>query len=284
MSLEEAKIFVNKTYGKFCCSAYTILLEDGTHSGEHSTACYGGLSNAAVRNKKPIAVVNQLQTRYGSYYGRLPKGTAKAYLDWLINRSVFSDTFYEKDVDKILEEEIWVTRCDIPGNIMVAAMTCLRALTESDRSCRSGEVFLPLVQAGCTEEFAFVLGHFMKDGQLKTDSYDSHHCMFNWGGMKTGTVVNFLNKKFIKPRDFNFDVDKMYSGVHDLFSGGGSVFSTWLIETYKSVKAGAETVEKKETNPFQNARVFHGGAIKMDNDKFEVMAKICDLFYKEFVK
>lgn len=284
MSLEEAKAYVNETYDRNSCTGYTVLLEDGSHSGYHSVACYGGIFSAPVRKKTPVAVVNQLQTEYRQFHSALPKDAVRAYLDWVVNRSVFSTTFLEHDVDKIIQEGVWVTRCDIPGNVMVAAMTCLRALTENDRSCKSGEVFFPLVKAGCTEDFAFVVGHFMHGDELKASLYDSHHCIFDLSNLKIRTVINFLSKKFVNPRISCYSVDRNYTGVHSLFGDGGDLFTNWLVKAYKSIVDDVQELKKKDTNPFQTAKLRTvGSGIKMGSDKFEVMAKVCNLFYKEFI-
>lgn len=284
MSLQLAKEFVNKTYTKNACTGYTLLLSGGGHSGNYMTNCYGSIGRVSFTGK-PIAVVNQLQTNYLEYYESLPEGTPKAYLSWVVNDSVFADTFFEKDVDKILEEGIWVTRCDIPGNLMVAAMTCVRALTEGDRSCRSGEVFLPLLRAGCTPEFAFVLGHFMSGNTLRTDNHDSNHCVFDWGNLTIGTVVNFCKKKITTPRKKNWCDEKQYDGVHNLFCSNDYVsFSKWLVNTYKKFSGGVKEIEQTVVNPFSSAIAQKGSGLTMNSDKFAVMGEVCALFYEEFVK
>src|SRR3546814_20343730 len=68
-----------------------------------------------------VAIVNQIQKNYFGYFKSLPANTAERFINWVVNESVYKDVFLEYDVDKIIKENAWAVRTDLPGRVVVSA-------------------------------------------------------------------------------------------------------------------------------------------------------------------
>src|SRR3546814_15710168 len=113
--LQEAIEACNKEYSPKHCVAYTILNKNGSFSHPKEFACYGGIGEYLVDS---VAIVNQIQKNYFGYFKSLPANTAERFINWVVNERVYKDVFLEYDVDKIIKENAWAVRKDIPGRVV----------------------------------------------------------------------------------------------------------------------------------------------------------------------
>lgn len=85
---------------------------------------------------------------------------ALIYYDWLFNRSVFADVYI--DAMKGLEENIILTRTDVPHDFLLDALIAIRIPWEnyfSSHLYRTARAFAHYTKLGLDEDAAFVLSH-----------------------------------------------------------------------------------------------------------------------------
>ena len=106
----------------------------------------------------------------------------KLYVDWLINKSLFSSCFISKDVEQILSDGCVVIGCDVPASLMMCAASAFRYTWEFPWLLDN---WAELVRLGVNKGQAFVLAHlyhkpYGKDGYTKgVGTHNSNHIIIN---------------------------------------------------------------------------------------------------------
>lgn len=112
-------------------------------------ACHAGMSNGDYP-VNPFAIVNSIQKV------KVKDGEAIRYLDWLLNRSPYADTFLSKSAARVLKQQYSVSRADYPSNILVGGLIATRRLWEYEGVA---ELWDSLVKAGMSENMAYLVAH-----------------------------------------------------------------------------------------------------------------------------
>lgn len=186
------------------CAAINIIFPDSTHVSPNQ-ACHAGLSNDYEGNKSKgsIAVVSALMKPKDTEH--LEEEDAYLFLDWLLNRSPYSETFITKSADEALYYKTIISSSDHPSNLMAAGLVASRRLWEYASVAR---VMVDLSKAGVNEDLAFYLGHifrgkFNRGGDCDWGGCTAGHTSLNPGVMGHEEVRRFLchepvnlNKKY----------------------------------------------------------------------------------------
>lgn len=122
--------------------------EGGIIKHSYSGACHAGL---CLANGGSVCVISSLQ--YPDRRKKYPEGFEERWLDYLMNRSPFSDYFIEKDAKAAIEKSYVVVTSEAPSNLMAAALVCTRHLWEKPYSIYG---FNKLLRFNCQEDMAFL--------------------------------------------------------------------------------------------------------------------------------
>jgi hypothetical protein len=164
-------------------------------------SCHAGLGNMAPCKR----VVNALMDGEGYDVGRVLDDEVELwFVDYILNRSAYAETFITKDAKLALEQRYTVSDGDHPANLMAAGMVALRRLWEYPYVAKAA---YDLAQAGVNEDLAFLLGHLISTksnpdarSNARWDSCHNGHCSVNPAVMGWKSVKNFLDHKVIQPK------------------------------------------------------------------------------------
>lgn len=236
-------------------------------------ACHAGMSELAGAAR----VVNALMGGEGYATGRVLGPEIELwFVDYILNRSPYAETFITKDAAKAIEQEYTVSSGDYPANQVAAGMVALRRLWEYTYVAAAAYA---LVEAGVNEDLAFLLGHTVSTANVPGPGADtswnachSGHCSVNPAAMGFDTVKNFLDHKVVKPTGKlvgganYYGYDAMY-GEHKTTSYCKFVADNF---PYDRCKGGAATVN---LNPFTAALVVNQHQSAPYKKAIEVMAE-----------
>ena len=194
------KLDGNGRWNQNTCIVGVFEKDDSKHKFSDNNACHAGLSSL-VHAKR---IVNALMTGEGYATGRvLDKEVELWFVDYILNRSPYAETFITKDAKKALEQRYTVSSGDHPSNLVAAGMVALRRLWEYTYVAAAA---YSLAKAGVNEDLAFLLGHTVSTGNNPHEGSatswtgcSSGHCSINPAVMGWKNVQNFLNHKVTKP-------------------------------------------------------------------------------------
>lgn len=281
LGIEKAKEIMTKA-GNYSCVSYLVLEENGHHSQPRQDVCYSGL-RGNIANINASAIVSKICRNYQDF--KMPKQAEKLFVEWMMNDSVYKDCFIDCTPEEVLSTDIYVVRADIPGNLMVSALTAMRSITESNLSCKSAKYFKTLVDAGITPDFSFILSHFLDDKGYLRISHSTHHSIIDSGTITCEAVSNFCKHKITAPNPRTFKDFNNYNGIHQLFNGSivSKSFYRWL---YTKVSEFSIKPEKSSNsfNPFVSEDK-GGDDFHMINptNGLSVLKECSNLFYSEYV-
>lgn len=237
----------------------THLNEQGDIGYErHGNVCHNHMNNHGF--KYVINGIHHTGEDYNASNGRyLPPEVELWFVDYIINRSPYSETFISKDAAKCLEDKVTLSSGDHPSNLMVAGLVALRRLWEYSMVARAA---YDLAQAGVNEDLAFVLGHLVSvESKVDANSVTgwgychSGHCSINPGLMGFKVLKRFLahEPKYLNPLwskgKGQYDgYDRMYGEEHPAITG--YVRDNFPYHLYKDKPAPAVV----STNPFLAAK------------------------------
>lgn len=220
------------------CACICAVKEGSKPVVSTNQACHAGLSQF---NTGSLAIVSALMKP-----GRdmLDEDEALLFLDWLLNRSPYSQVFITKSAHEALLHKAIVTRTDVPSNLMAAGLVASRRLWEYQEVAR---VFCDLVKAGVDEDLAFWLGHiarvsFNRSGNADWNGVRNGHCSMDSRSFNAAGMRNWLSHK---PTSLNaLYKDKVtYYGYASMF-GHGDGLDTWVHNNFPYTKG------VKSANPF----------------------------------
>lgn len=264
---------------------YILKTQKGNYTKGHQM-CFGGLRGMPVINKDDY-IVNGIQSET-DHYKEVSEEDHKFYLAWLMTESPFKEGFLEHDVDWSMENKTTIHHVDQPGNLMLGALSAVRAMTEGV-SCYGYKYFKKLVDAGCTKETAFILMYYLfpcaKKGLIEVSKFSYNGGHTAWGESSTGdnSVVNFINGKLPGLLPYHFCDSRYFDGVQVLFGSkgrGDKSLNDWILESNdKSITTGitynswGDRVDTKVKN-----------LILPEQEMIEYLASLSDRIYKEWVK
>lgn len=228
------------------CACINIVFDTHTHISPNQ-ACHAGLANTYEGNKPSgaQAVVSGLMKP--SAKEMLDEDEALLFLDWLLNRSPYSETFITKSAHEALYYKAIISSAHHPSNLMAAGMVASRRLWEYVNIAR---VWCDLVKAGVHEDLAFYLGHifsgkFDRTGNVSYGGLSSAHCSMNPNVMGIEEVKNFLNHKVVKPNK-TYHESKQYHGYDNMYGMGNGSVRQWIHKNFPYKPAA----KAEKVNPF----------------------------------
>jgi hypothetical protein len=262
LKLENAEEIISKAKENFLetvnwDSNASVLFIDkkGEITSVDNHVCHANLA----QGRGYSVIISGLQdgTSYGENPGRvLPADTEFWFVDWLINRSPYSQVFIEKDAEEALKTRMLVASGDHPGNILGAAMVASRRLWEYVFVAKAAH---DLVKEGVNEDLAFYLGHLVRcknvpkpDDPTSWEGCANGHCSINphnWGFQE---LSNFLKHEVKSPNE-NYSKGGSYRYYDDMYGTGPSVLHT-IRKWFSDAKKGVKEV-KNSTNPFLAAKM-----------------------------
>lgn len=249
------------------CVWYTVIYEGDKEARGYHTACYATICDYPSRTGTALVVVNNLQSM--TYREEYPKELVIRYLDYLMNRSPWSDAFLIKDAERAYGEKVTFHRCDVPSNYMVGALTAVRNISEEFNKNHIHH-WAALVEAGCSEDWAWLLGWntYLDSQRWSLTRGVSGHCVWN-GGSSVDNYEGYLKGKVRQANDTLADKAKYYKPVNYAFAGdkwqlnkynysGGAYglnqtpkgFLQWLKITCKELSFGVVVKDTDKINPF----------------------------------
>lgn len=225
--IEEAKQKLLKSVRWGGNASGAFVQDDGCIHINAGTGCHSFLT----QNSGVMYIITGLQegSDYGDNPGRvLDKEVEVWFLDYILNRSPYADTFVTKDAEEALEERLVVSSTDHEGCLVGGAIVALRRLWEHVYVAHSA---YDLVQAGVNEDLAFILGHCIQaPSEIESNTIVSWTADLNWhtsidpSYMGFGAVKNFMQHKVLTKNGTYFNTGR-YRGYSAMYgSGNPSIF------------------------------------------------------------
>lgn len=258
----------------------THLDENGVQGySRYGNVCHNHMNNHGF--KYVINGIDHTGKSYANSNGRyLPPEVELWFVDYIINRSPYSETFISKDAAKCLEDKVTLSSGDHPSNLMVAGLVALRRLWEYSMVARAA---YDLAQAGVNEDLAFVLGHLVSvESKVEADSITgwtychSGHCSIDPSIMGFRVLKNFLAHK---PKELNAlwsEAKGRYDGYDAMYGKGFPAITCYVRDNfpyhlYKDKPAPAVV----STNPFLAAKA--KPAIGKNKDEYAPYSKAIEV-------
>lgn len=225
------------SYTAAVCAVY----EGGKPDISTNQACHYGMKSFKTGS---IAVVSGLMKP--SELTTLDEDEALIFLDYLLNRSPYSEVFITKSAHEALLHKMIVGKPSSPSNLLAAGLVASRRLWEYVEVAR---VFVDLSKAGVDEDLAFYLAHiarasFDRSGDCDWNGSKNGHCSMDSNAFGQESMINWLSHKPAKlNRPYSESVN--YDGYAAMY-GIDRGLSTWINQNfpYKGAKA-------KMAGPFQ---------------------------------
>ena len=222
-------------------AAVCAVYEGGKPVISTNQACHYGMRSFETGS---IAVVSGLMKPHA--HKILDEDEALAFLDYLLNRSPYSEVFITKSAHEALLHKMIVGKSSSPSNLLAAGLVASRRLWEYAEVAR---VFVDLAKAGVDEDLAFYLAHiarasFDRSGNCDWGGFKNGHCSMNSGAFGKESMTNWLSHKPIRLNN-PYSKDVSYNGYAEMFGRDGGL-SGWINNNFPY--KGAEV---KKAGPFQ---------------------------------
>lgn len=142
---------------------------------------------------QPEVVICKLARTFKGVQPMRYKAT-RNYLDWLLTESPFSDFYVTKSVAEVRKTGVCIVRCDIPANLMLAALVAFRHVWEFPSFIQAWQ---KLVERGVDKAHALVLSQWCSaDAKgvvcFSGGRHNSNHFIFGYTCPAT-TLQTFKN-------------------------------------------------------------------------------------------
>lgn len=247
-------------------------------------ACHAGLQSLYTGS---IAVISGLQPKYKG--NLIDKKEGVAFLDWLLNRSPYSEVFVTKSAKGAIKNSCIIADSNYPSNLLAAGLVASRRLWEYNEVVI---VWHDLVKAGMNEDLAYWVAHKAqcrsnRTGNIGFIGCNSGHCSMNPNLFDRDALKAWLNHKVVNPNQpynqstlYNY-YDRMYSNLGKLAGDGYWVkppedsIGYWLDNNFDPKKK-----DGVNNNPFVKALPKAEGACKYA-DGVKAMAKFEEKIMEE---
>lgn len=239
IALKARKVFreilvKKKKYNGLCCvrdgamaSVAAVYLNDEAYKNHllisTNQACHAGLQSLHTGS---VAVISGLQPKYKG--NLIDKEEGVAFLDWLLNRSPYSEVFVTKSAKDAIKNSCIIADSNYPSNLLAAGLVASRRLWEYSEIVI---VWYDLVKAGMNEDLAYWVAHKAqcrsnRTGNISFTGCQSGHCSMNPNLFDREALKAWLNHKVVNPNQtysqsthYNY-YDRMYSNLGKLKGAG----------------------------------------------------------------
>lgn len=208
-------------------SVAAVYLDDKVYKNHlmisTNQACHAGLQSLHIGS---IAVISGLQPKYKG--NLINKKEGVAFLDWLLNRSPYSEVFVTKSAKDAIKNSCIIADSNYPSNLLAAGLVASRRLWEYSEIVIA---WYDLVKAGMNEDLAYWVAHKAqcrsnRTGNIGFTGCQSGHCSMNPNLFDREALKAWLNHKVVNPNQtysqsthYNY-YDRMYSNLGKLKGGG----------------------------------------------------------------
>lgn len=251
-------------------SVAAVYLDDKVYKNHlivsTNQACHAGLQSLDTNS---IAVISGLQSDYKG--NLISKEEGVAFLDWLLNRSPYSEVFVTKSAKDAIKNSCIIADSNYPSNLLAAGLVASRRLWEYREIVIA---WYDLVKAGMNEDLAYWVAHKAqcrsdRTGNISFTGCSFGHCSMNPDLFDRKALKAWLNHKVVNPNQtysqsthYNY-YDRMYSNLDKLIVEGYWVkepedsIGYWLNNNFDPKKK-----DGVNNNPFVKALPKVGGACK----------------------
>lgn len=241
---------LNKGDRKWTNTACVAIVFDEKHTISTNQACHAGLQWSGwggVGGGALAAVSALMKPQDGNV---LDEEEALMFLDWLLNRSPYSETFITKSAHEALRTKFIISDAFHPSNLMAAGQVASRRLWEYETVAR---VFCDLVKAGVNEDLAFYMGHcylgnFNRAGKVSWGGCRAGHCSLSTELFGKAELLAFMQHKVVNP-NATYNENCNYLGYDKLYGckkPGELSIGSWV---HQNINYNAGGVFEK-VNPF----------------------------------
>lgn len=269
MNIELYKQIVAERKREGCSGLMNIFfLGDDHYTKSGSTGCTAGLRSTPGWSKYLVSALNGLQDNdNNSSYPEQEMPIVREYIDWLVNESPYAPTYVSKDVDKILEDGVFVQDITMDNRLVTCGAIAQRFLYESSFTDLK-HVWKGLVNEGVNKAFAFVVSYMFsyKEGIVTVGKERWGHTEPSRGRLSKNSL-----KKFLTSREEDWDAEGLNKrGTPDLLRAawledmGESYLPRIFAVEIKGESEGIESVFSKGWKvykPFQEEESFEARTV-----------------------
>lgn len=213
--------FIKKKYVKHTANGLVskvgFIYEDDSTWKSDNTACHAGLYGAP--KGKPLKGVWSVYKQPNEEW---TEEGQKQFVDWMVNRSPYAESFLLKDVDTIMKG-CWVSDPNHRDDLVVGGSIATRFISEGYYR-GNGFVWQELVKNGADETNAYIFAQTfgaINDGLTYpiTVSPGDHHTSINFSSLPIQVSKNFINNNRLGNRP-NYQDSRTYTSLNRLFNSG----------------------------------------------------------------
>lgn len=255
---EDMLNYLNKGDRKWTNMACVAIVFHKKHTISTNQACHAGLqwSGWGGVGGGALAAVSALMKPRDEAI--LTEEEALMFLDWLLNRSPYSETFITKSAHEALRTKFIISDAFHPSNLMAAGQVASRRLWEYEDVVR---VFCDLVNAGVNEDLAFYMGHcfqgnFNRTGKTSWGGMRAGHCSINTEYMGKKELLSFMKHELVTPnKTYNESCAyNHYDSMYGTKKRGEKSIGSWVHDNITYIAGKFEKV-----NPFPPDKAYDEG-------------------------
>jgi hypothetical protein len=233
---------------------WAAINEQGHVHHDTYAICHANLTRPGVPN--PKFIINRLQFESRTKKGHADREILEAYMEYLSYRSPYRTAFAVKGGKRIIDEGYAVFNCNIPGNLMGAAMLCTRMMWEYPAI---PVIWYELVKNGAHPDIAYLHAYQVTSVDMKTLSIKGlcTHTPLNGNAFTQDCALNFINHKPVNALDKPYNKHHYYRPMHSLFGYHDPHYyenKSYLSDRLNDIKKLATgKAAAKNINPFARA-------------------------------
>lgn len=240
-----AKSGLNKT----SVAAFAVVATDGTYS-ERGQACHGDLRRSNW-HLTPDFVVSRVQTGRSDVISN--RDIRASYVNWLVNQSPYADAFLVKDVEWLLDHEVFVATANAPADVMAAGLVQSRRLHEYTHIA---EITARLIQAGMNGNLANLISYCVQSVEgdnFYWADFGTEHWALSPALMSKEMVERYVNGDTSLADDEPYASSKTFIGNWKKMFGKKE--SKWLGNECKLIMSSFGKGSAAYVNPFAASKV-----------------------------
>lgn len=251
-------VLEKNTAKKASLNAYlTVNSKTGQQKSSIGSACYGSIGN--YFNEQQDVIINWIATgnamsnwicSHGDGKFTFTRNELINFFSYLARRSPYSSAFIDKHCGNMVDNQYVLMNPELPGNLVVAAMTAQRQAWEYTRTVKMF-MLLRKRQPKGNPDWHFLLAQLLEpvvrrgnSVKFKVAPVSTGHTPLNSSSFSMENAENFLKHEMPGKKKQPLTRDHSYYGVNDLF-GPGIPYETKEKPLYQQLEAELKLPEDK---------------------------------------
>lgn len=239
-------------------NAYASMKYDGdrlTHSTV-GTACYGGVGgyfggyeDVLINWVASGNAMENWECSHGDGKNTFTRHELIKYFSYLARKSPYAKAFITKHAGNMVDKQYCIMDANLPGNLLIGALTAQRQSWEYTYTIRSWLLFRKR-QPHVNPDWHFILANMIEmvtrpghEVRFKWSPASSGHCPLRADSMSLQVAANFINHNLVGARNKNITQDRNYMGVQSLFGDRNDREENLLTILKEKVKKPKEKVD-----------------------------------------